>query len=108
MKPRMMSKPAMDHLFDHVLDGHARSFEGIENARAMQIIDEKTYVDLLKKNTERLIARIQEFKIVHRIVSIFFACLFAYMQIGCQDLEMRRARRVRTRRRHETENVISI
>lgn len=107
MKPRMMSKPAMDHLFDHVLDGHAKSFEGIENARALQIIDEATYVDLLKKNTQRLISRIHEFKLIHRIVCIFFALLFGYMQMDCQDLEMRRARRVRTRRRHETENVIS-
>lgn len=103
-----MSKPAMDHLFNHVLDGHAKSFEGIENAHAMQIIDDQTYVDLLKKNTQRLIARIHEFKVIHRIVSIFFACLFAYMQISCQDLEMRRARRVRVKRRRETEQPLLV
>lgn len=107
MKPRMMSKPAMDHLFDHVLDGHAKTFEGINNLKQMQIIDDKDYIDLLKRNTERLIARIHEFKIIHRIVSIFFACFFAYMQMGCEDLEMRRARRVRGRRRQGSERVIS-
>jgi hypothetical protein len=108
MKPRMMSKPAMDHLFDHVLDGHAKTFEGINNLKDLQLIDEQGYIDLLKKNSERLIARIHEFKIIHRIVSILFACLFGYMQMGCEDLEMRRARRMRTRRRNETENLITL
>lgn len=108
MKPRMMSKPAMDHLFDHVLDGHAKTFEGINNLKDMQLIDEKSYIDLLRKNTERLIARIHEFKIIHRIVCIFFVALFGYMQMGCEDLEMRRGRRGRGRRKQESKNVITL
>lgn len=104
----MMSKAAMDHLFDHVLDGHAKTFEGIQNARDLDLISEQEYVDLLKKNTSRLIDRIKEFKLVHRIVSIFFACFFAYLQIGCEDIEMRRSRQLRVRRRQDIENVISL
>lgn len=103
MKHHMMSKPAMDHLFDHVLDGHAKSFEGIRNLKDMHLIDDQEYVELLTKNTERLIDRIKEFKVVHKIVSIGFACLFSYMQISCADLDMRRGRQVRVRRRSETE-----
>lgn len=105
MKPRMMSRAAMSHLFDHVLDGHAKTYEGINNLKAMNLIDEKSYVDLLQKNAERLIQRIIEFKLIHRLVCIFFAGLFLYMQINCEDLEMRRARRgVRSgRRRNESE-----
>lgn len=106
MKPRMMSKPAMDHLFDHVLDGHAKSFEGIRNLKDMHLIDDQEYVELLTKNTERLIDRIKEFKIVHRIVSIGFAVLFSYTQISCDDMDMRRARRLKLRRRQEVENVV--
>lgn len=105
MKPRMMSKPAMDHLFHHILDGHKTSYQGIEDLRKMQLIDEQSYADLLRKNAERLIERINEFKIVHRLTCIFFALMFGYLQIAGEDLEMRRARRVRTRRRNETEQA---
>lgn len=100
-----MSKAAMSHLFDHVLDGHAKTHEGINNLRGMNLIDEQTYVDLLKKNAERLISRIIEFKLIHRLVCIFFAALFLYMQITCEDLEMRRGRRGRRgRRKDDTES----
>lgn len=102
----MMSKQAMSHLFDHVLDGHAKSFEGIQNLKELHLIDDQEYVDLLTKNTQRLIDRIKEFKIVHRIVSIGFAVLFGYLQMSCNDLEMRRGRGVRMRRRQEVENVM--
>jgi len=98
----MMSKAAMDHLFDHVLEGHAKTFEGIQNAKDLQLIDDEEYIDLMKKNTARLIDRIKEFKFIHRIVCVFFAAMFAYMQMNCEDLEMRRARS-KVRRRQEIE-----
>lgn len=104
MKPRMMSKPAMDQLFDHILDGHKTSYQGIEDLRKMHLIDEPTYIDLLKKNTERLIIRIHEFKAMHKLVSIAFAFMFGYFQITGEDLELRRTRsRTRVGRRNERE-----
>lgn len=108
MKPRMMSKQAMDHLFDHILDGYKSSHEGIVQLKEQGLVSDQEVTDLLKKNSERLIDRIKEFKLVQRLVCVFFALLFGYMQMDCQDLEMRRARRVRARRRNETENVIEL
>lgn len=103
-----MSKAAMDHLFYHILDGFKTSNKGIQDAYEMGIININELADLLKKNSDRLVARIQEFKAMEKLVCIFFALTFGYMQMGCEDLEMRRARRVRGRRRQESENMISV
>lgn len=103
MKPRMMSKPAMDHLFHHILDGHKSSHQGILNLQDQGLVNEQELAELLKKNNDRLIDRIKEFRIIHRLLCIFFAFAFGYFQISGEDLEMRRARRVRSRRRNETE-----
>jgi hypothetical protein len=93
MKPRMMSKQAMDLLFDHILDGFKSSHKGIVDLFDMGIISAHEKTDLLLKNSERLIQRIAEFKAMEKLLAIFFACLFGYMQITGEDLEMRRARR---------------
>lgn len=103
MKPRMMSKQAMDHLFDHILGGHQSSHEGIIRAKATGLLSDQELTELLKKNSDRLIDRIREFKALQRLTCIFFAVMFGYMQIGCEDLEMRRAKRVSTRRRQGSE-----
>lgn len=117
MKPRMMSKPAMDHLFDHILGGHETSFEGIKNLEAQGLVSPAEVTELLKKNEQRLIDRIKEFKAIHRLVCIFFACLFGYMQATGEDLEMRRSRpgvRIRSSssrrssRRNENENIMTL
>lgn len=107
MKPRMMSKAAMDHLFYHILDGFKTTNQGIQDLHNLGTINVHELADLLKKNSDRLVTRIQEFKTLEKLMCIFFAMMFGYFQISGEDLEMRRARRVRTRRRHETENVIS-
>lgn len=106
MKPRMMSKQAMDHLFDHILDGFKTSHQGIQDLYTMGLINANDLADLLKKNSDRLITRIHEFKAIQKLMCILFAVMFGYCQITGEDLEMRRARRVRTRRRNERENVI--
>lgn len=104
----MMSKKAMDHLFDHILDGYRSSHEGIVQLKEQGLVTDQEITDLLKKNSERLIDRIKEFKVVHKIVSIGFAVLFSYMQISCTDLDMRRARRLKLRRRQEVENLVTL
>jgi hypothetical protein len=106
MKQRMMSKRSMDYLFDHILDGFKSSHQGIQDLYTMGIISAEELRDLLQKNSERLIARIQEFKVMEKLMCIFFAVMFGYFQITGEDLEMRRARRVRTRRRNESEEVV--
>jgi hypothetical protein len=97
MKPRMMSKPAMDQLFHHILGGHASSHQGIVNLEQQGLVPEHEIKDLLKRNNERLIDRINEFKIIHKLTCIFFALMFGYMQISCEDLDMRRSSRTRVR-----------
>jgi hypothetical protein len=106
MKPRMMSKAAMDLLFDHILDGFKSTYEGINHAVQQGVITEDDKLDLLKKNSERLIRRIHEFKVGQKLICIFFALLLGYMQITGEDLEMRRSGRRSSRsgrRRNETE-----
>lgn len=109
MKPRMMSKPAMDHLFYHILDGHTSSYKGIVNLEQQGLVTDEEITDLLKKNHERLIDRIKEFKLVHKLLCLVFIFIFGYMQINGEDLEMRRGRKGgRSRRRNESENVITL
>ncbi|HMG93212.1 MAG TPA: hypothetical protein VK589_24315 [Chryseolinea sp.] len=108
MKPKMMSKQSMDYLFDHILDGFKTSHEGIINLQRQQIVSDDEINDLVKKNSERLIERIREFRMHEKLFGIFFACLFTYLQVDGEDLEMRRSSRSRTRRRSETENIITL
>lgn len=103
MKPKMMSSKSLSYLFDHILDGFKTSHEGIAQLEKDQLVSDEEIADLIKKNSERLIDRIREFRIHEKLFGIFFACLFAWMQITGEDLEMRRARRMRLRRRSETE-----
>lgn len=96
----------MDHLFDHILDGFKVSHQGIQDLDSMAIINATEMADLLKKNSDGLITRIHEFKALQKLMCIIFATMFGYFQIIGEDLEMRRARRVRVlRRRNETELV---
>lgn len=104
----MMSSKALSYLFDHILDGFKTSHEGILNLKQQQLVSDEEIEDLIRKNSERLIDRIREFKIHEKIFGIFFACLFTWMQIDGEDLEMRRPNRGRVgRRRHESENLIT-
>lgn len=101
----MLSKEKVETLFHHILDGFKSSAEGLLFLKRDRLIDEKEYTELLEKNAARLIDRIEEFKVTNRILSFGFAMLFAWMQVSGEDLDMRRARRTRSRRRNETEQV---
>lgn len=105
MKPRMMSKAAMDLLFDHILDGFKTTHQGIQDLYTLGLISADELADLLKKNSDRLITRIHEFKAVQKLMCIVFAVMFGYYQVSGEDIEMRRARRVRSRRRSDDEIV---
>lgn len=101
----MLSTERARMLFDHILDGFKSSHAGIRQLKEKELIDEGAYIDLLEKNSQRLIDRIHEFKVGQRLVSILFAMMFFWMAISDNDLQMRRSRRMRTRRRNETEQT---
>lgn len=101
-----MSEEKATYLFDHVLDGFESSHKGIEQLREKDLISDEEYKDLLRKNIARLIDRVKEFKIAQRLTCIAFAALFTWMQIGCEDLDMRRSSRLRLRRKNKNELTI--
>lgn len=99
MKAKMYSEKAHSDLFHHIIDGFETTFEGIQKAHETQVISDQELTEFLKKNSTRLIERIREFKIMNGLISIFFAGMFCLMQVGGEDLEMRRSSvRARTSR----------
>lgn len=100
-----ISRSSLNYLLDHILGGYKSSHEGIIQLKQLGMVTDQELVDLLTKNGERLINRIVEFKLLQRLSCIFFAALFGYMQLTCEDLEMRKARNLRMRRRHNVEVV---
>lgn len=107
MKATMFSKAKVDYLFHHLLDGFKTTQQGLERIRDEKIITKEEYNELVEKNAKRLIERVNEFKIHNRLISLFFAGLFIWLQVSGEDLDMRRARRTRSgRRRNETEQKI--
>lgn len=103
----MMSKQSMLHLFHHILGGFEKSHEGILNLEEHRLVPDDEVADLIRKNSERLIERIREFRLHEKLFGVFFACLFSWMQATGEDLEMRRSARARTKRKEESKNVIS-
>jgi hypothetical protein len=100
----MLSRKTASHLFDHILDGFKSSDQGIKLLKEEGIIQDAEFTELLEKNSARLIDRIYEFKVMHKLVSIFFAGVFTVMQIQGDDLDMRRTSRTRGgRRRNDKE-----
>lgn len=63
----MMSKRSMDYLFNHILDGFRSSHEGIINLQQKKIVSDDEINELVKKNSERLIDRIKEFKVLEKV-----------------------------------------
>jgi len=96
MKPKMMSKNSLEYLFHHILDGFKTSHEGIAQLQQNKLVSDEEIHELIKKNSERLIDRIREFRMTEKLLSVFFVALFGYMQITGEDLEMRRPARART------------
>jgi hypothetical protein len=98
MKPKMYSAEANSMLHHHIIDGFETSHKGIQILKKEGLIREEEYTMLLEKNIERLIDRVKEFRMVERLVCIFFALLFGYLQIVADDMDMvRRGRSSRTR-----------
>ena len=91
----LINKKGIEKLFDHIIDGFAASRVGIINLYTNKLIGVTELVDLLNQNEERLLARIKEFKIANKLMSVFFAGLFTWLQIGGDDLDMRRPSRTR-------------
>lgn len=105
MKEKMYSKKSHTYLHHHIIDGFAASHDGIKNLKRAGVIPDREYTELLEKNIERLIARIKEFRIAEKVTCIFFAALFAWLQVTNEDLDMRKGRRVRMRRRQDIESI---
>ena len=106
MKAVMLSKKKVDDLFHHVFGGFKSSYEGIEQARDCNAIKtDQEELELLRKNSQRLIDRIREWQIINNITCIFFALMFALMQVNGDQLELRRPGRTRSGRRQEVERV---
>jgi hypothetical protein len=103
MKARMYSEEKHSLLHDHIIDGFAASHEGLRNLKEQGIIKEAEYTQLLEQNVKRLIERVKEFRMAEKMVCIAFAFIFGWMQVGGEDLEMRRSARRSGRRRNETE-----
>jgi hypothetical protein len=97
MRPTMLSGKNASYLFDHVLDGFKSSFEGIKKLKAEKLITDDEYIELLTKNSTRLVERVREFKFVNKMMCIFYALAFLLLQVNGDDLDMRRtSARVRT------------
>jgi len=103
-KARILNRKNIDQLFFHILDGFKTSHDGLKFIKEEEVINEAEYLELLEKNAERLIDRIREFRIANRLMSLFFAALFGYMQMQTGELEMRRPGRVRTTARARVRN----
>lgn len=101
MKQKMMSRQSVEYLFHHILGGFKTSHEGILNLKRDRLVTDEEISKLIEKNCERLIDRIREFRVTEKIVAVAFACMFCWLQISGEDLEMRRAKRTRSRRRDE-------
>lgn len=78
-----------------------RGWGGV-GARPDLFFQDQEYTELLEKNIERLIARVKEFRIAEKLLSVFFAVLFLWIQATDEDLDMRKGSRMRLRRRQET------
>lgn len=94
-KRALLTKSRIEFLFDHILDGFKSSHEGAKYVREEGIINDVEYHEILEKNAERLVQRIHEFKIEHKLLSVFFALMFAWMQVSGDDLQIRRPSRTR-------------
>lgn len=95
-KARILNRKRIDHLFYHILDGFKSSHLGIRYLFTESVVNKDEYIELLEKNCSRLIDRIKEFEVAQKITCVFFACLFGYMQVSGEELDMRRTARART------------
>lgn len=88
-----MSKNSLEYLFNHIFGGFESSHQGIGQLEQQRLVSDEEIHALIKKNSERLIDRIREFRITEKLTCVFFAVLFGWMQITGSDLEMRRPTR---------------
>lgn len=102
MKNTILTRRKIEYLFHHILGGFKTTTEGLRFVRSEVSMSDAEYIEWLEKNAQRLIDRIEEFKITHKLMSVGFAFLFMWMQATDQELDMRRARRRTGRRRNES------
>ena len=100
MKSQNISAKSNSLLHDHIIDGTTGSYHGAKNGHLLGHFSKEEYVAILEKIIERLEQRVHDFRIKEglieiykRTLSIFFACLFAWLQINGDDLDMRRSSR---------------
>ena len=97
MKQKMFSSKAIEHLFFHILDGFKTSHEGIIRLQEQELVSDKEISDLILKNAERLIIRVQEFRITENILDMPLKRTNTW-NIVKQTSEHRRSRGLRKRR----------
>lgn len=105
--PKIISRKKVEHLLYHVVDGFACSQKGIIKLYNDGIITAKEYNDLMAKNLTRLQERIHEFRVVEKMLSLLFACLFTFMAFTSNDGDLYRRGRSGRRARRRDEYVIS-
>lgn len=108
MKTRTILNPKkIDYLMYHLVDGFEVTRRGLKQTLMQGAITLDEYHALVELNQDRLIARIKEFRIVNKLLSMAFAVLFAWAQINGDELDMRRSSRTRSRRRNESEQILN-
>jgi hypothetical protein len=108
MKTRTILNPKkIDYLMYHLVDGFEVTRRGLKQTLMQGAITLDEYHDLVERNQDRLIARIKDFRIANKLLSILFACIFSYMQVNGDDLDMRRSSRARGRRRNESNQILN-
>ena len=96
-----MDRTSIEYLFYHILDGFKSSHEGLKFLRQDGILNEQEYNEQMVKNADRLVERIEQFKVGTKILSLIFVALFTWLQIS-PDHNMDNLRRGRrSRRRNE-------
>jgi hypothetical protein len=98
---RILNRKPIDYLFDHVIDGFALTRKGLRQALDDKVITLEEYWQLVEANQDRVLDRIKQFKIVNKLLSLLFACIFSYLQVNGDQLDMRRS----GRRRNENEKT---
>jgi hypothetical protein len=108
MKTRTILNPKkIDYLMYHLVDGFEVTRRGLKQTLMQGAITLDEYHALVELNQDRLIARIKDFRIVNKLLSLVFAFLFSYMQINGDDMDVRRPQRTRGRRRNDAEQILN-
>jgi hypothetical protein len=96
MKAKMYSAKSNTRLHK-MIDEFFTSNEGIDGLRARAVVKDEEYIKLVQRNIAFFYSRIKEFRLAEKMLSIFFAFLFTWMQVNGDDVEdLRKPTRSRT------------